>query len=131
MAEDLTLTPPPLTLKIPSIDQTIKMTYGLEGDLRRMLPDIASAMQLILSDPFTQDYVIRRVLTPTKKMITNLDDLIPVEEVEITSEEQEEILQWALEHAMYFFMVRAGSIKKVGDKFKTALPDPSTAGSQD
>lgn len=130
MTDDTTILPPPLTLEIASQELTIKMTYGLEMDIRRMLPDIPSAIQLVSSDPFTQDYIIRRVLTPVKKMVTDMDDLIPVEDVEISADERENIIHWALEHAVHFFMVRAGSIKKLGDKYQIAPPVPSINGSE-
>lgn len=119
---------PPLTIAVG--DTEIKMTYGLEMDLRRMLPDPITALQLIQNDPTTQDYVVRRILTPKKKTIFNIDELISIEELEIDSEDVERILGWATEHALYFFVRRTLEMAKLGVRYETALPKPSSSGSE-
>jgi hypothetical protein len=120
---------PPLTIEVNG--ETIKMTYGLEMDLRRMLPDPLSALTLIRDDVYTQDYLVRRVLTPVKKIVTDPADLISMEEVDITSEDVENILTWATEHALYFFVKRTLELAKLGVQYKQALPTHSTSGSED
>lgn len=117
-------------LKITVGDRVIKMTYGLEMDLRRMLPDPNTALQLIQSDPYTQDYVVRRVLTDKKSMVTDVSELISMDDVEITSDEVEAILSWATEHALYFFMKRAVELGKLGARYQQALPNRSNDGSE-
>lgn len=127
-------TKPPLTLTVErdAGPFEIKMTYGLEMDLRRMLPDPASVMTLILNDQFTQDYVIRRCLTESKKMLRSIDDLISEELVDISSEDGEAILMWAAEHQLYFFMSRVERFQQLAarpemktllDRSKIGLPD--------
>lgn len=112
----------------------IKMTYGLEMDIRRLLPDPRTAMQLALYDTFTQDYVVRRCLTNKKKVITDPEELIPFEEVDLDSDEIERLLKWALEHALYFFVKRTTEVGELGVRFRSILPQdqtkPSTNGSE-
>lgn len=111
-------------------DRRIKMTYGLEMDIRRMLPDPVTALQLIQSDPYTQDYIVRRVLTDINEMVTDLDKLIPQSEIGISSQEVEDILSWATEHALYFFVKRTVQMAKLGVRYQEALPKPSKDGSE-
>lgn len=122
--------PPRPDLTIEVAGQTVKMTYGLEMDLRRMLPDPLSALTLIRDDVYTQDYIVRRVLTPVKKIITDPAELIDMAETEVTSEDVENILTWATEHALYFFVKRTVEMAKLGVRYNQALPKPSTDGSE-
>ncbi len=108
----------------------VKMTYGLEMDLRRLMPDAPTAIALVMRDPYTQDYIIRRCLTDAKKIITKDEDLIAVNEVDLTSDEVEKLLMWATEHVLYFFVTRAKSMEKVAARYQTALPTPSEIGSE-
>lgn len=127
MSEE-TLVAPPLTITVGGTE--IKMTYGLEMDIRRMLPDPATALDLAMSDPFTQDYILRRCLTPKKSMITNVEDLIPEDDVDITSEEMEQLLNWALEHSLYFFARRTKALGSLGVRYGKVLQNLSKDGSE-
>jgi len=120
---------PPLTLELPSAEKTIKMVYGLEMDLRRILPDPQSAMQLIMNDAFTQDYVVRRCLSDSKKMILSETDLIPYESIEISSEDVERLLAWVMEHSLYFFMKRASGMASLAARYGMGQLRPSSNGS--
>lgn len=111
-------------------ERRIKMTYGLEMDIRRMLPDPVSALQLIQSDSYTQDYIVRRVLTDKKEIITDLEGLIPHSEIDISSDDVETILSWATEHALYFFVSRTVKMAKLGVRYQEALPKPFKDGSE-
>lgn len=116
---------PPLTINVGG--RTIKMTYGLEMDLRRLLPDPVTAMQMVLNDPFTQDYVIRRCLTPKNKMLKQEE--LTEEEVDLDLEDTERLILWAVEHVLHFFAKRAAAMAELGSKFQTGLPNRSTPGS--
>jgi hypothetical protein len=115
--------------------EKIKMTYGLEMDIRRMLPDPGTAMELALSDPVTQDYIIRRCLTPVNKMVTDFKDLVPEDEVTIDADERDALLMWAVEHALYFFAKRTLGLARLTQKIGQALPNlqpqPLPIGSND
>jgi len=132
---------PPLTVTVKQEDgteKTIKLTYGLHQDLQRLVPDPASLIETITSDPYTRDYVIRRCLTDSKKIITKPDEeLIPAENVQIDDpDEIDKILQWVAGHMLYFFATSAGGLKQLGEIFRaqfapsTDQPDPSTTGSE-
>lgn len=123
-------TPRPALSITLSTGEEIKMVYGLEMDLRRMLPDPQSAMQLVMSDAFTQDYIVRRCLTPVKKMVLQQEELIGFDNVEITSEDVEALLRWVVEHTLYFFMKRATAMAEVASMFKMDQTPPSTTGSE-
>jgi hypothetical protein len=119
------ITPPALLFQFPEgIERKpIKMTYGLEMDIRRMLPDPKTAMELLLGDPITQDYILRRCLTEKNKMITNFDDLIAEDEFEdLSSETRDDILMWAGEHALYFFAKRTMGVANLGVRLEELLP---------
>ena len=120
---------PPLTITLTT-GQKIKMTYGLEMDLRRLLPEPGAAMQLVLTDPFTQDFVIRRCLSTEKKMIEDLKEL-PEVEAELEPDDIDNILMWAVNHVLYFFMKRALNMRGLGEQYPMTLLNPSTNGSPD
>jgi hypothetical protein len=115
---------PALTLEIlfNGEPKTLRMVYGIEMDIRRLLPDPATAMQLMLMDQFTQDYVVRRLLTDTKKMVTKVEELIPAEEVDVSTEDVENILNWVLEHLLYFFAKRTTVMSGLGVRFNQQVP---------
>jgi hypothetical protein len=134
---------PPLSVTVQLDDgqeKTIKLTYGMHQDLQRLVPDPASLLETIMSDPYTRDYVIRRCLTPLKKIVTKPEEeLVPAEEIEISDPDQiDKILQWAAGHLLYFFATSAGGLKQLGEAFKAAFgniptedqPAPSTTGSE-
>lgn len=130
-----------ITLKLEDDkEETIKLTYGLFQDLQRAVADPAILIEVITSDPFTRDYIIRRCLTPTKKLIKDPDtELIQAEDVTLVDlDEIDRLLQWVAGHMLYFFATSAGGLKRLGEVFKNNLMDdaqvppvPSTTGSQD
>lgn len=109
----------------------VKMPYAKLMDLCRMLPDPASAMSLVMNDPITQDYVLRRCLTPVDKVVRSNDDLISPEDIELDSTEVSELLTWVVQHLLYFFAKRTQGLARVGTEFKQALPNLSSNGSPD
>ena len=122
--------PPRPELTIEVGDRRIKMTYGLEMDIRRMLPDPLTALTLVRDDVYTQDYIVRRVLTEKNKIIVDPAELVDMESVDATAEDVEAILTWAVEHALYFFVKRTLEMAKLGVRYNQALPKPSSDGSE-
>lgn len=121
-----------ITVKRDDGDYEIKMTYGLEMDLRRVMPDPSAAMSLAMLDSETQDFIIRRCLTDKKKAIRSDEELIPVEEVDIDTEAGDAIILWALEHQLYFFAKRARGMVELAARQKAKIPQHlSTDGSKD
>lgn len=111
-----------VTVKRDAGDFEVKMSYGLEMDLRRVMPDPSNAITLSMMDTDTQDYIIRRCLTEKRKSITNIDELIPVEEVDIDTEEGDKLILWALEHQLYFFAKRARGMLDLAARQQTKVP---------
>jgi hypothetical protein len=127
---------PPLkiTLKLEDGEEReIKWTYGLSQDIQRVTPDAASILDVIAGDPGTREYIMRRCLTPIRKMIKDLDEL--VDDVPLDDpDEQNKLLQWVTEHLLYFFATSAGGLKTLGEAFSQRLkafapPEPSSPGS--
>jgi hypothetical protein len=119
-------TRPPLTVTINLEDgseQEIKMSYGLFNDLQRSIPDPAAVVDTMLSDPYTRDYVIRRAMTPLKKMVKDPDtELLPVEDCGLDDpDEIDKLLQWIVGHMLYFFATSAGGLKRLSDQLQAKL----------
>lgn len=132
---------PPITLEVKDDEGgeiTIKLTYGLFQDLQRLVPDAGAIVDTITADPYTRDYIIRRCLTPVKKIVKDMDkELVAAEDLTVNDPEQiESILQWVAEHLLYFFAISAGKLQRSAEAFTTALkptadqPAPSKTGSQ-
>lgn len=127
---------PPLTLTVTLEDETeytIKMSYGLFNDLQRTIPDAAAVVDTMLADPYTRDYIIRRCMSPVKKMVKDPEkELLPVEEIGLDDPDQiDKLLQWVTGHLLYFFATSAGGLKLLSEQFKQQVqPAPSTSGSQ-
>lgn len=107
----------------------LKMTYLMINDILRYVGGPDEAMEQILMNQSTRDLVIRRLLTQNGKSITVLEDLIPLEEVEIDIFEMDEILSWTLEHVSYFFMKTAGRIQAVVEKYPEMTGEKKTSSS--
>ena len=125
VVEKVDFTPPDLLFRFPddSERKPIKMTYGLEMDIRRMLPDPQTATELLMGDPVTQDYILRRCLTDKNKMITDFADLVKEDQFEdLSYEVREAILMWAGSHALYFFAKRTMGLARLGMDLQTMLP---------
>jgi len=121
MTDNFDVERPPLRIDLEG-NQEVKMTYGLEMDLRRMLPNAQSALQLVMHDSYTQDYIVRRCLTDITKPIKSEEDLVPVEQVNLSSDDTERLLMWAVEHVLYFFVKRAKSMTQLGARYQNLLP---------
>lgn len=121
---------PPIELEV--FGKTVKWTYGLSNDIQRLVPDPGVAMTSLLQEPFTRDYIIRRVLTEKKGVVTDENELISYDEIdELTSDDTLKLLDWVMRHLLYFFANSAASIRRQGEAFKAALPQsaPSNSGS--
>lgn len=121
---------PPIELEV--FGKTVKWTYGLSNDIQRLVPDPGAAIDSFLQQPYTRDYVIRRVLTDKKGVITDESELIPYEQIDdLDSDDIVKMLDWVTGHLLYFFANSAAFIRRQGEAFKAALPQsaPSNSGS--
>lgn len=119
---------PPKRITVGGIE--VSMPYAKLMDLSRMLPDPASALSLVMNDSVTQDYIVRRALTPVDRVVKSEEDLISDTEVDLETDDVEKLLTWVVQHILYFFVKRTQGLAKVGDEFKAALPSLSTTGSE-
>lgn len=128
---------PPLTHTVKledGVEKEIKMSYGLFQDLQRVTPDPGAIVEVITMDAPARDYMIRRALTDSRKMITKEEDLIPMEDCGLDDPtEIAGLLKWISGHLLYFFATAAGDLKKVAEVMQAKLgnlqPQPSSAGS--
>lgn len=113
-------------------DQTIKMTYGLQSDLQRVMPDVSQVLSLLTTDPYLRDWVVRRALTKSTKSIEKEEDLISHDEITLDPDEILVLLDWVAEHLTYFFGKSAGTASRLGTEYQEQLARllPSTTGSQ-
>lgn len=104
--------------------KTYKMSYGLLIDLQRMIPNAEQAVTYISTDSFVRDYLVRRVLTEKKGSVTDENELIKSEDVDLSMNETLEVLNWVTEHLLYFFTQQALALGRSA-KHLQSLTDPS------
>lgn len=133
MEIEKTSTPPSRTLTIGAFE--IRMCHGLMCDFQRMVPDAASAVTYILGDNFVRDFLVRRALTPSKKSIDKLEDLIDHSEIDLDTDEVLALVDWIAEHLLYFFVKSAENFSRLTERMEleklgTTRTTPSEAGSK-
>lgn len=124
---------PSLTFKL-SDEREIKWTYGLATDIQRMVPGAEELVNGTLTNPYTRDYVVRRLLTDKKGFVGDEDELIGAEELDdLDPDVVLSLTDWATGHLLYFFANSAGNMKTRLEQFGKALPQsaPSQTGSKD
>jgi len=121
-----------IEIRIGEEARKIKWTYGLSQDIQRLVPDFSTAINDVVSDPGIRDYIVRRALTAKKGVVTSEDELISFEEIdEIDPAEVLRLLEWVMEHLLYFFGTSAGTTSRQAKEFGNVLglSNPSTTGS--
>jgi hypothetical protein len=117
----------------------IRMCHGLMCDFQRMVPDASSAVNYILNDSFVRDYLVRRALTPSRKSIEKLEDLVDHDEVDLDTDEVLSLVDWISEHLLYFFVKSAENLSRMTTRLDLPVADetntsgltlPSEDGSQ-
>ena len=116
---------------VPTVSDTIevagksyKMTYGLMMDLQRVIPNGEEAVVLVMTDSFIRDYIVRRVLTDKKGTVASETELILSEEIDLSMDEVNSILDWAVAHLLHFFVKSAMGLRTQGQILKTLAPLP-------
>lgn len=97
--------------------QTIAMTYGLFNEIMRVVPSPEQITDLVVTDPFLRDYVVRRMLTGNKKVESDADLVDPFE-LDIDIDKLDDLVSWVAEHVLHFFMKSAAKTAKIGEKYK-------------
>lgn len=99
--------------------EEVVMTYTIFNDIVRFVGSVDVAVQSILTSQDTRDVVLRRLLSDSKKQITDEKELLPVEEVDekVDFFEIDDLLAWVMEHVTYFFMSQASSMQQRMERF--------------
>lgn len=100
--------------------QEIKMTYGLFNAISQVIPNPGQITDLVITDPFLRDYVIRRVLTGNKHVERD-EDLVDPFELDIDLEALDDLVSWVAEHILHFFMKSAAKTAAIGKKYETTV----------
>lgn len=102
----------------------VRMCHGLMCDFQRMVPDAQSAVDYILNDNFIRDYLVRRALTPSKRSVEKLEDLIDHEEIDLDTDEVLDLVNWISEHLMYFFVRSAENFSAMTSRIELRAEAP-------
>lgn len=105
----------PLTVNGEKID--IVMSYGLFNEIMKVIPNPGQITDLVISDPFLRDYVVRRMLTGNKRVEKD-EDLVDPFELDIDLDELDGLVTWVAEHVLHFFMKSAAKTAKIGEKYQ-------------
>ena len=108
-----------LTVTVNSMPQDIFMSGGL---IRQIVATIGGGVEDIntfFTNPFIQnDIVVEAVRPRNKRGQTKLNDDKPytIDDFEITQEDFDTILNWAMEHVLYFFMSSLTNAQALSEK---------------
>lgn len=101
---------------------TITMSYGLFNEVMKVIPSPAQVNELLITNPFLRDFVIRRMLTGNKPVASD-DDLIDAFDLDIEIDELDDLVSWVGEHVLHFFMKSAEKTAKIGEKYQETVQE--------
>lgn len=107
---------------------TLTMSYGLFNEILKVIPNPGQITDLVISDPFLRDYVVRRMLTGNKRVQKD-EDLVDPFDLDIDLDELDDLVAWVAEHVLHFFMKSAEKTAKIGEKYQ-ATAEKLTQSSQ-
>jgi hypothetical protein len=119
---DLPKPPRTFDITVNGEKQTIVMSYGLFHEVAKVVPSPEQITDLLLTDPYLRDYVIRRLLTGNKKVEKD-EDLVDLFDLDVDLDEVEGLVSWAAEHVLHFFMRSAGKMAKTGEKYQATIQE--------
>lgn len=122
-------------IKINDADQTIKMSHALLQELLKVIPNPEEVAGLLVTDFHLREYVIRRVLTGNKRIKTE-EDLVDLFDADADPDAIDDLVLWAVDHILYFFMNTAGKTLTLDQKYRPEIKRltqsaQSQTGSQD
>ena len=103
-----------LTVKIDGEDRDLFMSYGLLTALSKKLPT-ADAVGAIPHDPELRDVTLLVALAERSKTGKITKALDSIEDIDISMEDVERVLDWVMEHLTGFFVRGLEKSKKVLD----------------
>ena len=102
--------------------QTVVMSYGLFHEISKVVPSPEQITDLLISDPYLRDYVVRRLLTGNKKVEKD-EDLVDLFDMDVDLDEIEGLVSWAAEHILHFFMKSAAKMATTGEKYQATIKE--------
>jgi hypothetical protein len=96
---------------------TIAMSYGLFNEIMKVVPDPGKIQDLVVTDPYLRDYVVRRMLTGNVRVEKD-EDLVDPFELDIDVFDLDDLVTWVAEHVLHFFMKSAAKTAAMGEKYQ-------------
>lgn len=124
---------PSKTISFNDGEIQVKMSYGMLSEVLKILGDSEDAISILLTDPTTRDYVVRRIFTDTKEPVTKEEDLISPYDIDLDPLELDTLIAWVADHVTHFTLSTANKTRAVVQKYETqaASLNPSKSGSED
>lgn len=109
-----------LTVRIGDKDREIFMSYGLLNTLTRVIGDPA-VVPAIAIDPDLRGKVLAEVLAERKKSGKVSAAVKDIDDLEISIEDVELLIDWVMEHVMSFFVRRMEKISAISSRHEKTL----------
>lgn len=122
-------------LKIDNETTEVVMSFALFQEIMKVIPNPENVTQLLVQDFYLREYVIRRVLTGNKAIVSD-DDLFDLFAHEVDEEAANDLILWVTDHILYFFTTTAEKSVKLGVKYQEQITNltqsvQSQTGSED
>lgn len=115
------------TIKIDGKERDVKMTFGLLNTLCRRVGDIDGASQITM-DQELRDAVLVELLSDRDKA-GKITEEINLAELDVSIDDMVELLDWAGNHVLDFFLKGLERAKALQDRnlgrIKALMPSPS------
>lgn len=120
-------------LKINDEERDIKMSFALLQEIMKVIPSPENIASLLIQDFYLREYVVRRVLTGNKRVVSD-DDLIDLFDLEFEDEALDDLVLWVTDHILYFFTNTVEKSLNLGVRYKEKMAglipsNPSPTGS--
>lgn len=107
-------------IKVGDDTQTITMSWALQQELMKVIPQPENIAALLIQDFYLREYIVRRVLTGKKK-VTSDEDLIDLFELELDDDAVEALIMWVVDHILYFFTDTASKSLALGERYSEKM----------
>jgi hypothetical protein len=107
-------------------DETLLMSYGMFSEIMRIIGDPDNAVETLMSDSNTRDWVIRRLFTKTNKPVETAEDLMNPYDIPLDPTEMDQVIAWVADHVLHFTISTAGKVKPVVERYITSNEKPAS-----
>ena len=107
-------------ITIDGKETEVVMSFALQQEIMKVIPSPDNITDLLISDFYLRDYVVRRALTGQKKVKSD-EDLIDLFDIEVDPEQLEELVIWITDHILYFFTTTARKTLALGEKYQAEM----------